>query len=161
MSSVAKLTLKINTLDILEELSEVIKQAILSGDIHVLFLDGDLGAGKTTLTKKILSSLGYDKVVSSPTFNIMKEYHFKNYNIYHFDIYRVESEVYDLGFEEIWGDSTAISIIEWSKYLPEEFQNMFDLKISIKLNDENRLFTIEGHDKLIKEIGEEMHEYIY
>lgn len=161
MSSVAKLTLKINTLDILEELSEVIKQAILSGDIHVLFLDSDLGAGKTTLTKKILSSLGYDKVVSSPTFNIMKEYHFKDYNIYHFDIYRVESEVYDLGFEEIWEDSTAISIIEWSKYLPEEFQNMFDLKISIKLNDENRLFAIEGHDKLIKEIGEEMHEYIY
>lgn len=158
---VAKLALRINTLNILDKLAACLKRAILKDDIHVLFLDGDLGAGKTTLTQKILAALGYDKVVSSPTFNIMKEYHFNNYNIYHFDIYRLENNIYELGFEEIWHDCTAVSIIEWSKYLPEEFQNLFDLRISITVNDHNRLFELEGHDKLIKEIGEEMYEYIY
>lgn len=157
-----KITLKINTLDELNKLSECLVQAISADKIHVLFLDGDLGAGKTTLTKQILANLGYDKVVSSPSFNIMKEYHFNNHDIYHFDLYRIENNIDDLGFEEIWYDKKAVSIIEWAQYLPEDLQTIYDLKIAISLQNDSRYFELSSNDdSLIEKIGEDMHEYLY
>lgn len=157
-----KITLKINNLDELKNLSECLVQAILADKIHVLFLNGDLGAGKTTLTKQILADLGYHKVVSSPSFNIMKEYHFNNHDIYHFDLYRLENNIEDLGFEEIWDDKNALSIIEWAQYLPEDLQQIYDLKIAINLQNDNRLFELTSdNDSLIEKIGEDMHEYLY
>jgi tRNA threonylcarbamoyladenosine biosynthesis protein TsaE len=157
-----KITLKINTLDDLKDLSKCFVQAILADKIHVLFLDGDLGAGKTTLTKQILADLGYHKVVSSPSFNIMKEYHFNNHDIYHFDLCRLENNIDDLGFEEIWYDKNALSIIEWAQYLPEDLQKIYDLKIAISLQEGDRLFELTSDDNsLIEKIGEDMHEYLY
>lgn len=157
-----QITLKINTLAVLNKLSQCLVQAILTDKLHVLFLDGDLGAGKTTLTKQILADLGYRKIVSSPSFNIVKEYHFNNHHVYHFDLYRLEHKIDDLGFEEIWYDKKALSIIEWAQYLSEDLQKMGDLKIDINFKKGNRLFELTSDDdSLIEKIGEDMHEYLY
>ncbi len=83
----------------------------------VLTLSGDLGAGKTTFTKGIAKGMGIDKVVSSPTFTILKQYQGR-LNLNHFDAYRLEGQDIDLGFEDlIYSDD--VSIIEWADFIEE------------------------------------------
>lgn len=91
----------------------------------VIALVGDLGTGKTTLTKYIAAALGVTDVITSPTFNIVCEYKTGRLPLYHFDVYRLTGpeEVYDLGFDEyFYGD--GLCVIEWadlvSETLPEE-----------------------------------------
>ena len=55
----------------------------------VIALEGDLGTGKTTLTKSIARGLGIDDVITSPTFNIVKEYRSGRLPLFHFDVYRI------------------------------------------------------------------------
>lgn len=80
----------------------------------VLLLSGDLGAGKTTFTSNFLKSYSSSIHVNSPSYTILNEYKYEESTIYHFDLYRLKTldEVYDLGFDEIWG-KTGISIVEW------------------------------------------------
>lgn len=93
-----------------------------SGD--VVCLNGELGAGKTTLTKSIGLGLGVDDYITSPTFSLINEYEGR-VPVYHFDVYRLENveELYDLGFDEYFYGK-GISIIEWAnrieKFLPDE-----------------------------------------
>ena len=87
----------------------------------VLCLSGDLGTGKTTLTKGIAAALGVapDEVLS-PTFTLMNVYQSEGGELYHFDLYRLEDalELDDIGFDEyIYGD--GISIVEWADLFPE------------------------------------------
>ena len=69
----------------------------------VLFLDGDLGAGKTTLTQKILRSLGVTEPIQSPTYTYMSVYKAAAHTIYHFDLYRLSSysEFVELAKDEL------------------------------------------------------------
>ena len=67
----------------------------------LLTLNGDLGAGKTTFTKGIGKGLGIKRIITSPTFTILKQYQ-GNYQLSHFDAYRLEGQSEDLGFEEIF-----------------------------------------------------------
>lgn len=85
------------------------------GDI--ICLKGDLGTGKTHLTKGIALGLGITDSITSPTFTIVNEYSGK-YKFYHFDVYRVNDpdEIEAIGFDEyIFGD--GVSVIEWSNYI--------------------------------------------
>jgi len=88
-------------------------------------LVGDLGAGKTTLVKNIVSILGCTSGVSSPTFSIINEYKGKDERIYHIDLYRLKSksEAEEIGIEE-YLYSGAYCFIEWpqiiEELLPEE-----------------------------------------
>lgn len=87
------------------------------GDI--ICLTGDLGTGKTHLTKGIARGLGVEDYITSPTFTIVNEYTGK-YKLYHFDVYRVNDpdEIYAIGFDEyIFSD--GISVIEWANYIEE------------------------------------------
>jgi len=110
---------------------------------EVIALFGGLGMGKTALTTGIAKGLGAENCVSSPTFAIVNEYHGK-VNIYHFDMYRVNTwdDLYSTGFFDYLGN--GVIIIEWSENienaLPDEY-----IKISIeKGNSENeRIFTVE------------------
>ena len=93
------------------------------GDVVALI--GDLGTGKTTLTKYIAAALGVTDTITSPTFNIVCEYKSGRMPLYHFDVYRLTGpeEVYDLGFDEyFYGD--GLCVIEWAdlieETLPEE-----------------------------------------
>lgn len=83
-------------------------------DHRVFCLQGDLGAGKTTLVKAICLQLGAGDVVKSPTFALVNEYEGSEGSIYHFDFYRIKriEEVFDLGFEE-YVDSGDFCFIEW------------------------------------------------
>ena len=86
----------------------------------VIALTGDLGAGKTTLTKAIAAGLGVEDVITSPTFNIVKEYDTGRLPLYHFDVYRIgdEDEMYELGYEEyFYGE--GVCVLEWADLIPE------------------------------------------
>ena len=81
----------------------------------VIALEGDLGTGKTTLTKSIARGLGIDDVITSPTFNIVKEYRSGRLPLFHFDVYRIGyvDEMYEIGYEEyFYGD--GVCIVEWA-----------------------------------------------
>lgn len=87
------------------------------GDIICLI--GDLGTGKTHITKGIAEGLNVDDHITSPTFNIVNEYDGR-LKLYHFDVYRVNDpdEIEAIGFDEyIFGD--GVSIIEWANYIEE------------------------------------------
>lgn len=84
----------------------------------VITLEGDLGAGKTTFTQALAKELGIKRVVSSPTFTIMKQYEGK-YAFNHLDVYRLAGSDEDLGWDEIfYGD--AISVVEWAHLIEED-----------------------------------------
>ena len=91
----------------------------------VVALVGNLGTGKTTLSKYIAQGLGVTETLSSPTFNIVKEYRSGRLPLYHFDVYRLScgDEVVDIGAEDyLYGD--GVCLIEWADIvadiLPEE-----------------------------------------
>lgn len=144
----------VNNLKDTEKIGGIIADCLEKGT--VLCLDGDLGAGKTTLTQFIAKKFGVSEYITSPTFTIIKEYKGR-LPFYHMDVYRINSEddMYDLGYDE-YIYSEGVTIIEWSHkikgILPEE-------RISIeieRLDDYVRTMVIYGkgksYDKLVKEL---------
>tara|TARA_B110000114_G_scaffold182330_1_gene221401 strand:+ start:2474 stop:2845 length:372 start_codon:yes stop_codon:yes gene_type:complete len=104
---------------------------------HIYLLHGNLGAGKTTWVKYLVSHLGGDaRQVDSPTFSIVNTYEVNGTQIHHFDLYRLESleEIEDIGFME-YIDSGNLCIIEWpekiAEFLPTE--DVLTLNISLHL----------------------------
>lgn len=79
-----------------------------------VYLQGEIGAGKTTLCKSIIERLGYSGVVTSPTYNLIQEYPVPQGTVYHMDLYRLEepSELEFLGLEDLW-DERSLFLIEW------------------------------------------------
>lgn len=109
----------------------------------LILLNGDLGAGKTTLTQFIGQAMGVTRTINSPTFNIIKSYKGTNLKLHHMDCYRLEDSEEDLGFDEYFEDE-ALTVIEWSQFikdlLPKEA-----LVINIKVIDESqRQITLEA-----------------
>jgi len=86
----------------------------------VLALIGDLGTGKTALTRYIAKGLGIDERITSPTFTIVKEYTEGRLPLYHFDVYRIGDveEMDELGYEEYFY-SDGVCLIEWSTLIQE------------------------------------------
>lgn len=84
------------------------------GPGFVLYLSGDLGAGKTAFTRAMLRALGHTGRVRSPTFTLSESYNLSNFDLYHFDFYRFSAsdEWRDLGFDELLGGDGA-AVIEW------------------------------------------------
>ncbi|ACN98491.1 tRNA (adenosine(37)-N6)-threonylcarbamoyltransferase complex ATPase subunit type 1 TsaE [Sulfurihydrogenibium azorense] len=103
---------------------------------EVILLEGDLGAGKTTFTKYLLKALGVEEEVTSPTFGIMNQYEGKNFDIYHLDMYRINS--FDIS--DFIGK--GLVIIEWPKE-NIDYKNVYKITIN-QLEDDSRLFIIEG-----------------
>ena len=92
---------------------------------QVIGLIGDLGTGKTTLTKYIARGLGVEENISSPTFMIVREYHGGRMPLYHFDVYRIgdPEELFDIGADEYF-DGDGLCVVEWADMvmpqLPED-----------------------------------------
>ncbi len=92
-------------------------QDVLDQKFHpCILLSGEMGAGKTTLVREWLKSVGSKELANSPTFALHNLYNWNEIPIHHFDLYRLKdlSEIDDLGFTEIWG-LDGISLIEWWK----------------------------------------------
>lgn len=107
-----KLTITTTSADETTSLGERLGKQLKPGDVIALF--GDLGAGKTTLTKGIAAGLGLEADIHSPTFTLIHE-HMGAVALYHVDLYRLshEQEVETLGLEEyIYSD--GVTIIEWA-----------------------------------------------
>lgn len=108
----------------------------------VICLNGDLGSGKTVFAKGFAQAMAINDV-TSPTFNIIKEYN-GELPLYHMDVYRVENNVENLGLNEYF-DKGGVSIIEWADmiedYLPKE-----RLEVEFKIVDENtRILLIRAY----------------
>lgn len=81
----------------------------------VLALTGDLGTGKTALTKAVALGLGVADTVTSPTFTIVREYFGGRLPLYHFDVYRIgdPEEMYELGYEDYFFGE-GVCVVEWA-----------------------------------------------
>ena len=104
----------------------------------VLYLSGELGAGKTTLARGLLRALGYTKRVKSPTFALVELYTVSRLNLYHFDFYRFEdsSEWVSSGFREYF-NSESLCAVEW----PERAGGLLapaDLEVQLEFAGEAR-----------------------
>lgn len=136
-------------------LGEKIGRHLEAGDI--VFLFGDLGSGKTTLTQGIARGLGVAKeeYVRSPTFTLVNQYKGKA-PIFHIDLYRITSshELEDLGLEEVFSSREGISIVEWAEKLFTRqdaslpllgIERWIGIHITIEL-DESRKLDLKTHN---------------
>ena len=116
-------------------LGEKISSKLNGGDI--ILLQGELGAGKTTMSKGIAKGLGITDEIVSPTFTLMNVY--ENGKLVHIDTYRLENAdgLLEIGVEDYLGQADTITIVEW----PEKIKNLLDnkktIEISIVKQDDN------------------------
>ena len=119
----------------------------------VICLTGDLGSGKTIFTNGFAEALGIDENITSPTFNIIKEYTTGEMNLYHMDLYRLNGDVKNLGLEEYFTKGGVV-IIEWADliedYLPEE---RLDVKIKV-VDEDTRILIFKPHGIKYEELCE-------
>ena len=123
------------------ELGEQLAKRLEPGD--VVLLRGDLGAGKSELTRGIARGLGVRETVTSPSFTILNVYESGRCPLYHFDWYRLESadELYELGLDEYIGGD-GIAVVEWPERCPEVVPERF-VRIDIRATgDETREIAI-------------------
>lgn len=132
--------------------------AILIGKVanagDIIILSGDLGAGKTTMTKGIAKGLGIDQIVKSPTYTIIREYTQGRIPLYHMDVYRINGEVEDLGVEEYF-EGDGLAVVEWGELLDKA---MLDSYLSIELhkeeakNSEKRMISLNAVGKRAQQL---------
>ena len=112
----------------------------------VLCLEGELGSGKTVFVKGFANALGIDENITSPTFNLIKEYPNGELPLYHMDVYRLEGACENVGFDEYFNKG-GVTIIEWSDLicncLPE---NRLDIKFKV-IDENTRVLVFEPHGK--------------
>jgi len=150
--------IKIRNLEETKIIGKFIAKNLTKGT--VICLDGDLGAGKTTLTQFIAKEFGINENITSPTFTIIKEYE-GILPFYHMDVYRIDSEddMYDLGYED-YIYSEGVCIIEWSQkisnMLPPDRINIY---IERTVDENSRVFSIEGKGNVYEKILEELKYY--
>ena len=101
----------------------------------IIGLSGPLGAGKTTIAKQIIKYYGSTEVVTSPTFNIVKQYSVGDLQIYHIDIYRLGSWSEFLDLDLPLDSDNSLFIIEWINLIPNLNQLDMDI-IEITIQDE-------------------------
>ena len=113
---------------------------------EIIALIGDLGTGKTALTRYIAEGLGIKERVNSPTFTIVKEYHSGRLPLYHFDVYRVHDseELFEIGFED-YLHRGGVGLIEWANLLEEGLlpENTMTIKMEYGEGETERILTIE------------------
>ncbi len=118
----------------------------------VICLNGELGSGKTVFTKGFANALGIKETVTSPTFNIIKEYN-GELPLYHMDVYRLDGNTDGLGIEEYFTKGGVV-IIEWANMIKDILPEK-RLDIKFKVSGENsRVMIITPHGKEYEDLCE-------
>lgn len=148
----------VNSVEQTTELGINIGKILNSGD--VVCLTGDLGTGKTHISKGIAKGLGIDDHITSPTFTIVNEYDSGRLKLFHFDVYRVSDpdEIYAIGFDDyIFSD--GVCLIEWANYieeiLPSDYLHIY-IEKDLSKSEDFRKITITPYGKkydYIKELS--------
>jgi len=119
----------------------------------VICLYGDLGSGKTVFSKGFAQALGIDEPVTSPTFNIIKEYTTGEMPLYHMDVYRLDGNIDGVDIEDYY-NKNGVVIIEWADtikdYLPEE---RLDIKFRV-IDEDSRMLVFVPHGRVYEDICE-------
>ena len=121
----------------------------------VICLRGDLGSGKTVFTKGFAKAMEIKEEVTSPTFNIIKEYTSGEMPLFHMDVYRLDGKVDELGIEEYF-TKKGVTIIEWADMIPDYLPDRrLDIRIKSSEEDEDkRTITITPYGKKYEELCE-------
>lgn len=124
---------------------ELAKRVVASGRGLTVFLDGDLGMGKTTLSRGVMRGLGHEGSVKSPTYTLVEPYEHLQPPAYHFDLYRVgdPEELEYMGIRDYFSGEN-LCLIEW----PERGQGLLlepDIAIHLECEREGRSVTLRAH----------------
>ena len=140
----------VKSLEHLKQISKKISQKLKNGDC--VFLIGEIGVGKTTLTRHLINNIQSQKglketEVLSPTFNLLYEYEIKDLKIMHYDLYRIKKaeELEHLGiFSE---NEKTIKIVEWPDLIKTPLSNKLEIHLEYGKNDNERKMNIHGLGK--------------
>ncbi len=137
-------------------LGKIIGERLFSAIL--IYLKGDLGTGKTHLSKGIAKGLNIDEDINSPTFTLINEYEIDDRKLYHLDLYRLDSlnQVLDLGIEDFIDQDNNIVLIEWAEKLQDYKLSSNLLEIEILHNKDSRDFLFKTDNKEIMKIIEEI-----
>ena len=140
----------VKSLEHLKKISKKISQKLENGDC--IFLIGEIGVGKTTLTRHLINNMQSQKglkktEVLSPTFNLLYEYEIKDLKIMHYDLYRIKKaeELEHLGiFSE---NEKTIKIVEWPDLIKTPLTNKLEIYLEYGKNDNERRMKMHGQGK--------------
>ena len=117
----------------------------------VICLNGELGTGKTVFAKGFAQALGIEETITSPTFNIVKEYDTGELPLYHMDVYRLEDNKDNIGIKDYFTKG-GITIIEWADMIEDELPEE-RLDINFRFVDENtRILIFKPHGKIYEDV---------
>lgn len=124
----------------LAEIDEIAKKILTLSKYKIILFEGEMGAGKTTLTKALAKCLGVQDMTSSPTFSLVNEYESADGLLYHFDLFRLKdlSEAYDIGIDE-YLDSGNYCFIEWSEEIMPILTDYHQIQLTIVDAETRRL----------------------
>lgn len=119
----------------------------------VICLIGDLGSGKTVFTKAFARSMGIEENITSPTFNIIKEYD-GELKLYHMDVYRLEDSKENIGISEYFNKG-GVTIIEWADLIKDSLpEERLDIRIKV-IDDNRRIFILTPHGEAYENVCEQ------
>lgn len=140
------------------DFGRLLGQALMAN--MVVFLRGELGAGKTTLVRGVVGALGHSGAVKSPTYTLVEPYEFADVTVYHFDLYRLADpeELEYIGIRDYFGPN-GISLIEWDErgagMLPAP-----DIIIELQRSDEGRDVTMLSYSDKGRQVVDRLQERV-